>query len=355
MKKILLLVGIILLSINSNAQPDLVVDSLNVAKTLRVHEFTASNSQLFCPDPHDVIHPGYNITLTWQLDIANLGNMNAHLGCGDGSTPGVEYDSCRGYNYYEGFCEFTVTDASCNVLARTEKAYYAIATSQHYLATAAPGFAERLAWLERQCNCTIDVAYFNSLPDTSDGTTLCPVLGPGYMDRYGVSQFGNWLNIETTLHNLVVGQTYYFEAELYPEGVTNESNVFQNTSGKIPFVWNGIGADGKNSLSVPPGPISPLVCCEDPVLSAPTGLKVTQQTRLSWDAVQWSTGYRIYAADPAYQPGTKKIIGYHSPPVQIGYTHDTFFSLPATSGKLFYFVTAKNCAGESAKSIPIVR
>lgn len=333
------------------AQADIVVDSVNVAKSLQVYEFTPTNNQLFCPYDIELIHPGYNITLTWTLDIANLGNMNAHLGCGDGSTPGVEYDSCRGYNKYTGFCEFTLSDKNCNVLAETEKAYYAIATSQHYLATGAPWYAERLAWLQRQCGCIIDVDYFNSLPDTSDGTTLCPVLGPGYLDRYNTTQYGNWLNIEAPLSSLVVGETYYFEAELYPDAVpgVNDANVFSNSSGKIPFRWDGIGADGKNHLTVLDQTAPRPVCCTDPAPPSPAKIQIKGGNMLTWSAVPGAS-YIVYAR-MAYDVHGKICETCWHEWQTMTTTTATAVTVPTLPGTWQYAVTAKNCGGESEKII----
>lgn len=335
----------------SAAQPDIGVDSINIAKTLRLHVFTPSASQLYCPYDLDMIHPGVNTTLTWTLDIWNLGNMNMPFGCGDGSIPGITYDSCRGYNKYEGFCKFSVTDAFCNVLAETEKAYYAIATSQHYLATGAPWFAERLAWLQRMCNCTLDVVWFNSLPDSSNGTTLCPVLGPGYMDRYATAQFGNWLNIEAAIPLFVIGQTYYFEAKLYPYSIMGivEGTVFKNSSGRIPFRWNGLAA--LNPIEVPSVAPQAADCCVDPLPAAPDKVTIKQGNVLSWKPVVGAEEYYIYRRKAYEVRGKICETCWHSWEA-MDEIEGTSYTVPSPpSGIWQYGVSSENCAGESEITI----
>lgn len=352
MKNPLVFLLLVLLTLSSSyrtqAQPDVGVDSINIAKSLRLHTFTASTSQLYCPYDPEVIHPGQNITLTWTLDIWNLGNMNMPFGCGDGSIPGVTYDSCRGYNKYEGFCKFSVTDASCNVLAETEKAYYAIATSQHYLATGAPWFAERLAWLERMCNCTLDVAWFNSLPDSSGGTTLCPVLGPGYMDRYATAQYANWLNIEAAIPLFVIGQTYYFEAQLYPYAIggVTEATVFKNSSGRIPFQWNGLAA--LNPIQVPTSALPAVDCCTEPVPAAPDKVTIKQGNVLTWKPVASAEEYYIYRRKAYEVRGKICETCWHSWEA-LDEIENTSYTFPAPPpGTWQYGVSSEGCAGESA-------
>lgn len=93
-------------------------------------------------------------------------------------------------------------------------------------------------------------------------------------------------------------------------------------------------------------------CCVDPVPQAPSGLKVTQQTRLTWQGSPGATSYVVWRAMAAKAPG-----GWYvsSSPIAIGETVATSASLPIVPGTYFYSVTAKTCAGQSAPSDPLRR
>lgn len=247
MKKMFLVICLFL-SFGIKAQlPDIIVDRDRAVTTLRVdvQNFTLNQGALFCPDYDTALaQPGQNILITSDLLIANMGHATAVLGTA-GVTPGVTYDACRGYNRYDNFCEFAVKKWNgCDYedLIVNHKAYYETGSGQQYLVPNGYKYAERKAWMQQLCNCTITSAeeqYWLGFP-ANGGTTQSPAIDIGWCDLYTPGQFGNWVRINNYLGSLTVGDTLAWEIEIYADGVMPEEQRFENTTGLIGFIWDGI-------------------------------------------------------------------------------------------------------------------
>jgi len=95
--------------------------------------------------------------------------------------------------------------------------------------------------------------------------------------------------------------------------------------------------------------IMPICCNTDAIPYKPTGLDI-QRNVLRWDPIPNTTSYKIYRA-LAYQAPGGWTVGNQTP-VFITEVINTNLTLPTTAnGWYFYFVSAKNCAGESQTSM----
>lgn len=334
MKKLLILLMLCIAGA-VQAQSDLTVDSIVWNQTTHIYQFNAGANQLYCPYDPELLHPGLNVTITANLVLANMGPGSAHMGIGN-VTPGVVWDSCRGYNYYYYFCEFFLKDQCGVELFASSKAMYDVASGQRYMSSGDVNYAERLAWLSTYGY--VDVNYLNNTLDSGGTSDVAPILYPGFRDVYGSSQYGNWLQLP--LDMLVVGHTYFYGVELYPFFLNEGANVFPNeTYSSFTWLgWNTVTSQYEIAMSN-------LTMPEETVLpTAVTTTKVVNRT-ITWSGATNTNTYtvqrKLVAGNTEQGSGTLKTV--------TGNTYVDTEALPNQNGTFYrWYITAINCAGTSA-------
>lgn len=316
---------------HANSQTcDIVTDSLVWAQKAQVYEFNASAAQLSCPYDPELLHPGHNITLSSNIIIGAMGPDAAHFGIGN-VTPGVTWDSCRGYNFYSGFCHFTLTDLCGNILAQTSKAMYDVASGQYYLATGDPDFNERITWLHHYGNP--DVSSMNSGIDSGFSTDIAPIIYYGFRDQYSKNQYGNWLNIEAIIPILVIGQQYIFSVDLTPFMINEGPNIYPNKASCL-VTWNG-GTVGTYSITVT-GTVNTTI----PLPVASTDVQNNSRV-ISWDLSARACSYLVQRKQ---MDGNQE--KFSGPEISVSGT--TFTDLTALPGFSYrWYIKARNAAGSS--------
>lgn len=321
---------------------DFTLDSCYAASTIAIKHLVITQSTIDqrCAQEYGFV-AGDNELLVFGLRFANMGNHDAAF-----SGVGLGWDSCHGHYHLTDFGSAKLLDRCKQPVLLGGKVglnLYDGINFMDFLLFSTGACTD--TWLNTYATPDYSLQ-FHPPNDSFDGEENMG-LSAGHADTYSNGTWGNDLEIVTTPNGqywirLICNASQYFN-----QGI----NVFPD-SFDIPITISGVFPPDINFPRTVSVSTVGWTCCNDQVPAVPTGLKVTQQDRLSWDGVPGATSYKVYRAMASKGQGGWFV---SSTPILIGETVSNTTSLPQVPGKYFYYVSAKNCSGESLKSTPIVR